>query len=276
MVQRILLIKEAISAVLLSTPKAPTVLTADEILQLEDLCLLLEPFNKNTSIVSANQYVTISHVIPIVCGLYSTMLKLESKLQTTEGYETCAYLAEKIKQRPFIYESRSTPRLATLLDPRFKKPGFRSPQNATQASILLENELAGINRTISSTSTDKNDEPSKPEDLEIPEIYEFMKEKLSSRIKSNRADAIIALREYAEKPNEPLNTDPLEYWKTRSNDMKQLQVLASKYLYIPATSTKSERMFSKAGEIVSDRRSRLKAKNVNMLLFISKNYELMN
>lgn len=47
---------------------------------------------------------------------------------------------------------------------------------------------------------------------------------------------------------------------------------ALKYLCIPATSTESERMFSKAGLIISDRRSCLKAKTVDMLLFINKNY----
>lgn len=46
---------------------------------------------------------------------------------------------------------------------------------------------------------------------------------------------------------------------------------AKKILCAPATSVPSERIFSKAGIVVSDRRSRLKAKNVNMLIFINQN-----
>ncbi|XP_039968933.1 uncharacterized protein LOC120780739 [Bactrocera tryoni] len=117
-------------------------------------------------------------------------------------------------------------RLATLLDPRFKKDGVQSGQNAAQASMLLENELRSY--------------PAK-------------------------TNPVITLREYTEKPNEPLDVDPLEYWKS-------MQIMACKYLCIPAT--ESERMFSKAGELVSDRRTRLKEKNVDMLLFINKSHEM--
>ncbi|XP_017476853.1 PREDICTED: zinc finger BED domain-containing protein 1-like [Rhagoletis zephyria] len=175
MMQRILVIKDAIFSVLLSTPKAPQVFTADEVEQLEDF---------------------------IRC---------------------------------------------------------------------TENELAEVKRITASTLEGDIQEPSTSKSMEVPEIYEFMKEKLSCKIKSNRADSIIALREYAEKPNEPLNSDPLEYWKTRTSDMRHLQILALRYLCIPATSSESERMFSKAGAVISDRRTRLKEKNVNMLLFINKN-----
>ncbi|XP_050338890.1 E3 SUMO-protein ligase ZBED1-like isoform X2 [Bactrocera neohumeralis] len=213
MVQRILLIKDAIFAVLLRTPKAPPVLTAEEIEQLQDVCLLLEPFNTYISILSGNKYVTISHVIPIAWGLHSTLMKLQSKLKTFVGSEAQLYLCDKIKQRLFPYESRSATRLATLLDPRFKKEGFQSGQNAAQASMLLENELVEIDRIAASSLNDNREGPSTSKSVKIPQIYEFLKEKLSSKVKSNRADAIITLREYTEKPNEPLDVDPLEYWK---------------------------------------------------------------
>ncbi|XP_049306269.1 uncharacterized protein LOC125776758 [Bactrocera dorsalis] len=140
--------------------------------------------------------------------------------------------------------------------------------------MLLENELVEINRIAASSSNDNREEPSASKSVKIPQIYEFLTEKLSSKVKSNRADAIITLREYTEKPNEPLDVDPLEYWKTRSTEMKSMQIMACKYLCIPATSTESERMFSKAGELVSDRRTRLKEKNVDMLLFINKNHKM--
>ena len=50
------------------------------------------------------------------------------------------------------------------------------------------------------------------------------------------------------------------YFQTRSSDMKEIQILASKYLFIPATSTDSEKMFSKVGQIVTCRRTKLKRK----------------
>jgi hypothetical protein len=51
----------------------------------------------------------------------------------------------------------------------------------------------------------------------------------------------------------------------------QLVTLAVKYLGIPATSVSSERIFSKAGEIVNRRRASLKPSTVDMLVFLSKN-----
>lgn len=65
----------------------------------------------------------------------------------------------------------------------------------------------------------------------------------------------------------------LKYYTFQVNgtDFKPLQRCATKYLCVPATSVPSERIFSKAGQIVSDKRSRIKPKNVDMLLFISQN-----
>ncbi|XP_017484756.1 PREDICTED: zinc finger BED domain-containing protein 1-like [Rhagoletis zephyria] len=238
MMQRILVIKDAIFSVLLSTPKAPQVFTADEVEQLEDLCLLLGPFNAYNS---------------SSLGFSLHDVEVEIQIENSCG---------------IIHIASS---LATLLDPRFKSEGFRSAQNVSQAFAVLENELDEVKRITVSTLGGDIQEPSTSKSMEVPEIYEFMKEKLSCKIKSNRADSIIALREYAEKPNEPLNSDPLEFWKTRTSDMRHLQILALRYLCIPATSSESERMFSKAGAVISDRHTRLKEKNVSMLLFINKN-----
>ena len=48
-----------------------------------------------------------------------------------------------------------------------------------------------------------------------------------------------------------------------------LQHVAMKYLCIPGTSVPAERLFSKAGELVSARRNRLKPKHVNTYLFLN-------
>lgn len=55
------------------------------------------------------------------------------------------------------------------------------------------------------------------------------------------------------------------------NEFSILQRCAKKILCTPATSVPSERIFSKAGIVVSDRRSRIKPKNVDMLIFLNQN-----
>ena len=67
--------------------------------------------------------------------------------------------------------------------------------------------------------------------------------------------------------------DPLEWWSKNSRHYSTLVKLARKYLCITATSVPSERLFSKAGELISHKRSRMKPKNVNMFLFLNKNIE---
>lgn len=46
---------------------------------------------------------------------------------------------------------------------------------------------------------------------------------------------------------------------------------ALKFLCIPGSSVESERIFSSTGQLLSEKRSRLKAKNVNMISFLHKN-----
>ncbi len=52
--------------------------------------------------------------------------------------------------------------------------------------------------------------------------------------------------------------------------------LSCKYLYIPATSCASERVFSKAGEKMNAKRSKLRPKHVNNLIFLNKKYPKLN
>uniref|UniRef100_A0A6P7FJL1 Zinc finger BED domain-containing protein 1-like n=1 Tax=Diabrotica virgifera virgifera TaxID=50390 RepID=A0A6P7FJL1_DIAVI len=89
-------------------------------------------------------------------------------------------------------------------------------------------------------------------------------------------DTIIMKRQYMERHNAAQDTDPLLFWKVNTNDFEPMLELSKKYLCIPASSVESERTFSTAGQIVSDRRSRIKPKNVDMLVFINKNQWLID
>ncbi|XP_073835857.1 E3 SUMO-protein ligase ZBED1-like [Musca autumnalis] len=268
MIERILDTNEHISSVLLATSKAPTPLTADEVNFLKDLKEVLSPFDHATVQTSANTTVTISLIIPLTFGLFQSLEELKCKLCTSDGLEACLFLIERIKKRLFPYEERTASRLGTLLDPRFKKEGFRSIYNADQAAKSLENEIAGMgksNKTSLATSTTCETDTKQP-------LLKFLEHKKANKTRTTRVDAIVTIRQYIENENTPTESDPLQYWSVNGNEMSALQNCAIRYLCIPATSTESERMFSKAGSIISDRRTCLKSKNVDMLLFLNKNY----
>lgn len=55
------------------------------------------------------------------------------------------------------------------------------------------------------------------------------------------------------------------------NYFARLAIIAKQMLAIPASSVSSERVFSLAGNILSKKRSRLTAANVDTFIFINKN-----
>jgi len=67
----------------------------------------------------------------------------------------------------------------------------------------------------------------------------------------------------------------LSWWKAKSTTFKRLAKLAKRVLCIPATSASSERTLSRAGLILTEKRTNLGPKNVCDLLVIH-NYFLVN
>ncbi|XP_052855779.1 LOW QUALITY PROTEIN: E3 SUMO-protein ligase ZBED1-like [Drosophila gunungcola] len=266
MVERILNTKVAIASVLLNTPKGLRPLTSDEISILEDLKEILSPFEHATVHTSASTYVTVSSVIPVICGILHNLNSTKTKLQTKVGRDVCDDILQGVNTRLVPYENRTVTRMTTILDPRFKKEGFWNPFNSSQGVKSLEDELSRINaQSKASTSS-----PPTPESTaESNTLFSFLQTNNIQKIQTGRVDSILALRQYLNGTNLEPAQNPLDYWKI-SND-NAFKTCVFKYFCVPATSTDSERMFSKAGLIISEKRSSLKAKNVNMLLFLNKN-----
>ena len=84
-------------------------------------------------------------------------------------------------------------------------------------------------------------------------------------------DTRIEARQYMEEKIIPRKQSCFEWWRQNSVHYTLLSRLASKYLSCSGTSVPSERLFSKAGELVTQKRSRIKPKNVDMFLFLNQN-----
>lgn len=80
---------------------------------------------------------------------------------------------------------------------------------------------------------------------------------------------------YLKALNVPHSTDPALYWK-QTFQFPNLKKLALKYLSLKPASVDSERVFSTAGLIQSDRRNRLKPEMLQMLCFLNKNLKEIN
>lgn len=79
---------------------------------------------------------------------------------------------------------------------------------------------------------------------------------------------------YPYKEGDPKNS-PLQFWKANDAKYSDLFKLAIAFLSIPGSSVPVERMFSTSGYLVTARRNRLAAHNVQLLTFLNINYDLL-
>ena len=81
---------------------------------------------------------------------------------------------------------------------------------------------------------------------------------------------------YQEEDLVALDSIPLIWWKLNECKYPYLSRLARRILVIQATSVCSERVFSTAGDVVTAKRSRLSAENINSIIFVNKNHHLIS
>ena len=70
--------------------------------------------------------------------------------------------------------------------------------------------------------------------------------------------------------------DPLEWWKKRSGVFPKLSEMALRLLSVPATSAPSERIFSMAKQIITDKRNRLDPSTAGDLIFLHDSIDILN
>ncbi len=102
----------------------------------------------------------------------------------------------------------------------------------------------------------------KPNTVQRDNQRETPRQKVTKEIDSNSLDLI---------SDSGLETDPLAWWRNHCRDFRLLAKRAKKYLCIQASSSASERLFSKAGLVITPKRTQLKPEKANMLIFLAEN-----
>ena len=82
--------------------------------------------------------------------------------------------------------------------------------------------------------------------------------------------------DYFNESSLAVTADPYKYWKENAEAMEILSTLAQKYLSGPLGSVESERLFSIAGELIEESRTRLSKEKVEMLLYLHHNLVMLN
>ena len=234
-------------------------LSSPEVAIMSDAVKMLRHFEQATREISADKYLSVSKVIPLARSLQCVTAECTSLRALKQE------LLSSMARRFTNIEINYTLAVSTLLDPRFKKVGFGNASACSQAVQRLTSEVAAIiasNDTTESMTTEADD-PSG--------LWTMIDQSVAaSQSRPSTSDSLIILRMYLDQPNLARKEEPLKWWVANEKSFPSLASHAKKYLAIPATSVSSERLFSKAGEITSRKRNRIKSKNVDMLLFLNK------
>ena len=150
--------------------------------------------------------------------------------------------------------------LASCLDPRFRNLKFF--HDTMKADVKEE-----LKARVQQIQNDQDQAPPTKKTV-LDKLLGPEEEELESSMEVD----ILSVRK-ANKSTQSKN--PLDWWKENNIHFPYLAQLAKTSLCIQATSTPSERLFSKAGLTISKQRSNLKTDNVNSLLFLNQNSKVL-
>ncbi|XP_049926247.1 zinc finger BED domain-containing protein 4-like [Epinephelus moara] len=242
--------------------------------RIENILKILEPFEELTRAISTST-ASAADVIPSVMAL-KRFLSRDSPSDHGVG-TTKAELLRAVTRRFDGIENEPLYTLATLLDPRYKDRCFSAELKAHTRGLLLDLLATQTGPDEGQEPGDNNNTDEPAEKMPRPGSLSSMLGEIMQEERPQQATAAMSqLNLYLSEPVISRDADPLAYWRANQDRFSALTIAARAYLSAPCTSVDSERLFSAASNILDDRRSRLSAKKVEMLLFVRKNLPLMH
>ena len=247
---------------------------------LDGACANLRPLKETIKVWEGETEPTIDHVLerlyvnhPILDNfifdpnnqreksgiLFAKKLKANLELRFPEKGTTCEIFQWANYLNP-LYKG------IHLVDEEKLKDVKEAMEEEWKREIVVEEEsLAGAN------GGDENIELSPTSKLRL---------KLGTRIEYKRRKHTSAFRKETERyetfSTPTKNVSTLNWWKKVAPTLPILANFARSVLAIPASSAKSERVFSKGGNIVTRKRTRLNPKKVEEIVIIQENVKMVN
>lgn len=266
------------------------------------LCKTLDTLNVISKEMGAEKSCTMSSIYAIVMNLLTYVMKPDNDDPLFIQNAKTAF-SEYLEERLGDDDIRVTMQAAAVLDPRMKKLLFvtdeykkeayktvrtqldrmiadkQAKQSSEASPSCPDKDVVDITETTVSASDTKEAKKREKRDKRLTALYGstsfecYGPSKAKSAKKSNAPDMTgkKALDIYLATDAIALDKDPLTWWKENEDQHPEVSKLAKFYLGIPATSVSSERAFSTAGLIVTEKRNRLKPQTVRMLHFLNKN-----
>ncbi|KAK3769200.1 hypothetical protein RRG08_005147 [Elysia crispata] len=138
--------------------------------------------------------------------------------------------------------------MATILDPRYKGNGSQSADSSDRAVRKLKEVASSF---ILSQCSVAQEEVAAEEPVATPAKKPSLLWANSDRqVKEKHHDCQV--RRHLETACLSRDAKPLDYWRDHCASLPRLSPVARDVLSFPATSVSSERLFSKAGELISN------------------------
>ena len=204
---------------------------------------------------------------------------------TTPG--NCGYgimfareLKEQIENRfPDKGTDRVQRRMANYLDPKLRGAHFDQYDKLESSKQEIEDKIKSYETVVEENATE---EATTNDDLELSpnsrSIRRHMAKIQNARTRFGVSQNKIRkeMDRYKSFSIPGKNVTTLDWWKQHEGVLPLLASLAKRILAIPASSSKSERVFSTGGNIVTAKRNRLSPKNVENLIVIKENMAMVD
>ena len=284
MLQRIVKLWTSIASTIVQAEKPDLMLSEQDIIDIKGIIALLQPFKLISETLEGEKYVTVSMIQSFIDKIQKHLQPMTCDTSLIKNMKKS--MLEKLLTR-HSDEAINIIRFSSKIDPRFKRKEFNSTQEMENDLMALTIQLNQgdqdsqsqigptqgqaivnlstiINMPSTSTSTVVKDLLNifdSQDDVDMGESELSLEQKISNEISQYNAMKI----EHADKLN------VLDWWKAQHVNFPHLFKVFQKYLHVPSTSVPSERMFSLAGNILTERRACLSPRNVNMLTFLNHN-----
>lgn len=163
--------------------------------------------------------------------------------------------------------------MATFLDPKFKHYALTKSLGDQTKTKVINAVAQHIRNNTNNTET----LPAVPvEERDECCIWDNFDSKTSAITSqgTNTSKAIIEVNRYIDDNILPRTNDSFSWWRDNSYNYPNLSKIVKEKCCVVGSSVPCERVFSKAGFVISERRNRLKPNKVKQILFLNHNYRL--
>lgn len=267
MIDRFLLCSNHIASILITIRRGPSMLSADEIDIAKEINLILKSFEAATKELCGENYITGSKVISLIHCLIKNCEKIVVNNSTVVQLKSA--LLDNLQRRFGRMEEIQMLSIAILLDPRFKTLHSNDAVAVSKAISTIRLKILDFKTNSSGSNKDSSDDDTEQADNLWSFHKELVSKKASENSEENNERMPTDLKHFLNQPTIPLQENIFQFWKVHRIMYPHIAKIAEPYLSLVATSVPSERLFSKAGNIMTAKRNRLKGTKLQQLLFLN-------